>query len=294
MEFIEAKQLLSAWSDGKSWFGTNYNLNIYKGCSHGCIYCDSRSQCYQVDDFDRVRGKENALEILERELMSKRKKGVVGTGAMSDPYNPLEKKYQLTKGSLKLLGKYSFGASLTTKSDLVVRDIELLQQISQYAPAAVHMTITTFDDDLCKKVEQRVSVSSERFKALKTLSEAGIFTGVRLWPILPFINDTEENIKSIVRASAEAGVKYVAPCWGVTLRQNQQLYFYQQLDKLFPGVKEEYIKTYGNSYECKSLRVNELKKVFVSSCKANGILYKMPDIVSAMNRPYEVEQLSFL
>ncbi len=292
MRFIEAKTILSSWSSGDGWFGSNYNMNIYKGCSHGCIYCDSRSECYKVENFDEVRGKKDVLTILERELRTKRKKGMVSTGAMTDPYNPQESVYQLTKGALKLIHKYGYGASVLTKSDLVVRDVDILNKIKEHSPVVVKFTITTYDDELCKQIEPRVVESSKRFAAMKSLSQGGIFTGIHMWPILPYINDTDENIKNIVRAAAENGAKFVSYYFGVTLRQNQRLYYYQQLDKILPGVKEKYIKTFGHSYQCMSPRSKQLWNVFEQECKINGLLYKMSDIRKAIKEPYEAKQLT--
>ncbi|KAB3529174.1 SPL family radical SAM protein [Alkaliphilus serpentinus] len=294
MELISAKKILSNWSDGSSWFGSNYGMNIYKGCSHGCIYCDSRSECYRVERFDEVRAKENVLQLLEQELMSKRRKGIVANGAMSDPYNPQEAKYKLTRASLELLDKYGFGGSLLTKSNLILRDLDILQKIRSHSPMIVKFTITTFDDSLCKKVEPKVSVTSKRLDALEKIASAGLFTGILLWPLLPFINDTEENIEAIVEAAAHKGASFVAPMFGVTLRQNQRVYFYQQLDKLFPGVKEKYIKTYGYSYECYSINQDKLYKTFKALCKKHGLIYKMSDIRRALIKPYETQQISFL
>ncbi|WIV12438.1 radical SAM protein [Proteiniborus sp. MB09-C3] len=292
MEFIEAKKILSSWSNGDSWFGCNYGMNIYKGCCHGCIYCDSRSECYRVDNFDKVRAKKNVLLTLENDLKSKRKKGIVATGAMSDSYNPFEEKYELTRGALELINKYGFGASVLTKSDLVVRDIDILSKIKEHSPAMAKFTITTYDDELCKKIEPNVSVTSRRFKALKEISEAGIFTGILMCPILPFINDTDENIKLIVKAAAENGASFVSPYLGVTLRQNQRLYFYQQLDILFPGLKQKYISTFGGQYECNSLYKNRLWIVFKTECDRYGLLYRMTDIIKELKRKYENKQMS--
>lgn len=294
MRFIEAKKILSPWSDGESWFGNNYGMNIYKGCSHGCIYCDSRSECYRVENFDEVRAKENVLILLEKELRAKRKKGIVGNGAMSDPYNPFESKYKLTRGALELINKYGYGASVLTKSDLVLRDIDVLKKIKDHSPVMVKFTITTYDDELCKKIEPNVAVTSKRLEAIKTLSEAGIFTGVLMWPLLPFINDTPENIKAIVREVAERGGTFVTPYFGVTLRQNQRIFFYQKLDKLFPGLKQIYIKTYGGSYECRSNNEKELKEIFKSDCLRYNLIYKMSDIREKLKSNYQTSQMSFL
>lgn len=292
MRFVPVKTILSAYSEGNSWFGDNYNMNIYRGCCHGCIYCDSRSECYQVDNFDEVRAKENTLSILERELRTKRKKGIVGTGAMSDPYNPFEAKYKLTGGALELIDKYGFGASVLTKSDLVIRDIDIFKRIRSHSPAVVKFTITTYDDELCRKIEPNVTPSSKRFDAIRKISGAGIFTGIHMWPMLPFINDTEENVKLIVKAAAESGASFVSPYFGVTLRQNQRLYFYEQIDRLFPGAKQKYISTYGNQYECSCPYERELYSVFKEECKRYGLLYKMSDIRERLKSKYKNEQIS--
>lgn len=292
MRLIKAKQILSSWSSGNYWFGCNYNMNIYKGCSHGCIYCDSRSECYQVDHFEEVRGKENSLMLLDNELKSKRKKGIVGTGAMSDPYNPFEKKYQLTRGALQLINKYQYGVGILTKSTLVLRDIDLLKKIRTHSEAMVNFTITTYDDDLCQKIEPHVSSSSDRFKAVEKLSSEGIFTGVLIWPILPFINDNEENIRNIVQKAADCGASFVIPSFGVTLRQNQRDYYYTQLDKLFPGLKQKYIHVYGNQYGCQSPNHPNLWRVFKEESKKAGLPYKMSDIILNLKKTKKIKQMS--
>lgn len=278
MDLIDAKQILSHWSKGENWFGMNYNMNLYKGCSHGCIYCDSRSDCYQIKNFDSVRAKANALEILEKELKSKRKKGVISFGAMNDPYNPYEKEQKLTRGALKLINKYGFGVGMLTKSNLILRDIDLYKEIKKHSSVMVKLTITTFDDNLCKVIEPHVSPSSVRFSVLKELSDAGFYTGVMLWPLLPFINDNVDNVKLIVEQAANSGAHFVAPYLGVTLRQNQRFYFYKQLDLKFPGIKEKYINHFGTNYECISPNYYDLKMTLEEECKKYGLLYKMTDI----------------
>lgn len=292
MEFIPAKTILSGYSEQTSWFGNNYNMNIYKGCCHGCIYCDSRSECYRVDNFDEVRAKENALALLDREFQSKRRKGVVGTGAMSDPYNPFEKKYQFTRGALERINRFGFGVSIATKSDLIIRDIDLLKEIAKHSPVLVKITITTADDLLCSKLEPNVAVSSRRFRAIKALSQEGIFTGVLLMPVLPFLEDTEDNINKIIDLAYENGAKFIYPAFGVTLRQNQREWYYQKLDELFPSLKAKYINNYGNAYECRSLKAKELWSLFQNKCDAYGILYHMKDIIAGYKGPYQDLQLS--
>lgn len=291
MQQVEAKGILSTVKYGNQWFGLDYNMNLYRGCCHGCIYCDSRSNCYQVDNFDTVRSKKDALIILNKELRSKRNKGVVGIGAMSDTYNPFEKDEELTRGALKLIEYYSFGVSLETKSDLVVRDIDILKKIAEKNSVNIKMTITCADDELSKKVEPNVCVSSKRFAAIKKISDAGIFTGVLMTPLLPFINDDEENIKAIVRKSYEAGAKFVFSMFGVTLRENQRDYYFEQLDKLFPGLSFRYRQAYKNNYMCNIPQLERKKYIFESECKKYGLLYKMEDIVKAYKKKDEVQQM---
>jgi DNA repair photolyase len=293
MEFIKAKTIISGYAENNSWFGNNYNMNIYKGCCHGCIYCDSRSECYNIEKFDEVRAKENALSIIARELKSKSRTGVIGTGSMSDPYNPFEKKYMLTRGALELIDHYGFGVSIATKSNLVVRDIDVLKKIAAHSPALVKITITTADDDLCSKIEPNVTLSSDRFEAIKKLTDAGIYTGILLMPVLPFIEDNEENIRSIINFAHENGAKFIYPAFGMTLRQNQREWYYNKLDIFFPGIKEKYIRQYGNAYECPSPNSKELWNLFKRECSRLGILYKMGDIIKEYKKGYEREQLSF-
>ncbi len=293
LEFITAKQILSQRTYNENWFGTNYNMNIYKGCSHGCIYCDSRSECYGIKDFSLVRGKENAIEILTNELKSKRKKGVIATGSMSDPYNPLEREGKLTRKALEIINLYGFGVAIATKSDLIVRDIDILKNIKKHSPVIAKVTITAAEDELSKKVEPNVASSSKRFRAVSELSENGIFSGILLMPVLPFIQDNDENILRIIEKAAESGAKFIYPYFGVTLRQGQREFFYERLNEKFSGIKDKYVKEYGFSYQCNSIRNKELWKLFKEGCNRKGILYKMPDIIKAYRTEYEEEQLSF-
>ena len=297
MEFIPTKTIISSsYNENPNWFGINYNMNIYKGCCHGCIYCDSRSSCYQIIDFDRVRIKENSIDIIRKELQSKRRKGVVGTGAMSDPYNPFEEKYELTRQALKLIDEYRFGIGIATKSDLIIRDIDILKKIQSHSPVIVKMTITTFDDELCKKIERNVCTSNKRFKAVKKLSDNNIYTGILLKPLLPFINDNEENIKNIIKKAYECGAKFVFSYGlGVTLRKNQREYYFEQLRKIFPrqNLDEVYMNTFGEVYENPSQNVNYLWKIFKEECEKYNILYKMEDIIDDYKSKYEISQISW-
>lgn len=267
-------------------------MNIYKGCCHGCIYCDSRSECYRVDNFDDVRAKENAAALIERDLKSKRRTGVVGTGAMSDPYNPFENKYMLTRKALELIDKYKFGIGIATKSDLVTRDIDILKSIKKHSPVIVKITITSYDDELCKKIEPNVAVSSKRFAAIKGLSENGLFAGILMMPLLPFIEDNEENIRNIVKAAHESGAKFISPSFGVTLRQNQREWYYSKLDEGFPGIKQKYIREFKDSYMCNSPNAGYLSRIFKDECKRYGILYRMIDIIEAYKKGYGDRQMS--
>lgn len=297
MEYIKAQKLISQYTDNNHWFDLNYNMNIYKGCCHGCIYCDSRSECYMIEDFDRVRAKEGAVESIAKELRSKKKKGVIGTGAMSDPYNPFEKQLKLTRGALKEVNRNNFGISIATKSPLITRDIDILKEISTHSPVLIKITITTYEDALCRKIEPKVAPSSQRFDAIKKLSEAGIYTGILLMPILPFINDNEDNIRSIVREAHRVGAKFIyAYGMGLTLRGNQRQYFYEKVNENFKDktIVKKYIETYGNDYQCPSPQHKDLWKVFVEECEKYNILYKMKDIIKGYRKGYEQEQISFL
>lgn len=296
METVPAKHLIYKNQKPAYWFGCDYNMNIYRGCNYGCIYCDSRSDCYQNPDFDRVKVKEDALRIIRDDLKSKSFKGVVGTGAMSDPYNPYEKGLKLTRNALELINAYGFGVGIDTKSPLATRDIDVLGDIKKHSPVIIKVTITTFDDALCKKVEPGVAVSSARFEALKQLADAGIFCGVLMMPLLPFINDTKENIEGILVNAKKAGAKFVYPAIGMTLRQGNREYYYKKLDTLFPGqgLTEKYMKTYGSRYEVTSPKVKSLWPFFVDTCQKLGLMHDMKIIISAYKIGYGHSQLSFL
>ena len=291
IEYVPCKNMVTA-TKNQMWFGSDYNMNIYRGCSHGCIYCDSRSECYHDDSFFKVKVKEDALLKIERDLKQKQKKGIVGTGSMSDPYNPIEKQLELTRGALKLLDNYGFGVAIATKSDLVRRDIDILKQIATHSPVIVKVTITTANDELGKLLEPNVASASERFAVLRELSDAGIFCGILLMPVLPFITDNVDNIENIVRKAKENEVKFIYPAFGVTLRDRQRTYYYEKLDELFPGKKELYRHNYGNQYSCSALEAKTLSQHFTLVAQECGILYNMPAIIAAYKVIYETEQLS--
>ena len=286
---IPAKNLIFKVKKPNGWFGAEYNMNIYRGCSHGCVYCDSRSDCYRNPDFSTIKVKEEALRKIRDDLSRKVVRGVVATGAMSDPYNPLERELKLTRNALELLNAFGFGVAIDTKSPLVKRDIDILRDIREHSPAIVKMTITTADKTLCELLEPNVENSEKRFEALSELSEAGIFCGVLMMPILPFINDTEENITQIVKGAAKAGAKFIYPSTGMTLRSGNREYYYDKLDEHFPGVKDKYIKYYGTRYQCSSPKSKTLWRVFKDECSRYGILSDMKSIILNYKSVYDID-----
>lgn len=291
LEEIPAKTIITRTKSAE-WFGADYNMNIYRGCSHGCIYCDSRSDCYENTDFDRVKVKANALGIIESELRKKTKTGVVATGAMSDPYNPYEKELELTRRSLGLLDAHNFGVAIDTKSDLVARDADILSAIRAHSPVIVKLTVTTGDEALCAKLEPHAPPVSRRFGALRLLAGRGLFCGVLMLPLLPYVNDTEENILSILRGARENGAKFVYPSFGVTMRSGQREYFLDRLETARPGYSDKYRRAFGGSYYCPSENAERLWEVFSSECGRLGLFYRMKDIVAGYKAPYETTQLS--
>ena len=269
MHFVDAKGILT----GNSGY---YGMNVYRGCTHGCIYCDSRSSCYQFTHlFEDVEVKQNAPELLERELKSKRRRCMIGTGSMSDPYMHCEEKLFLTRKCLEIILKYGFGAAVLTKSDRILRDIDLLDEINRSAKCVVQMTLTTYDDNLCRIVEPNVCNTKRRIQVLEEMRERGIPTVVWLTPILPFLNDTEENIAAILEECVRVGVKGIV-CYnmGLTLRDGDREYYYAALDKYFPGMKEKYRKRFGNAYELPSPNAGNLMKLLYGICSKNEILSK--------------------
>ena len=287
MHYVEAKGILSSKN----------GMNLYRGCTHGCIYCDSRSKCYQMKhDFEDIEVKQNAVELLEYALAHKRKKCMIGTGAMTDPYIPLELEIGNVKKSLQLIYEKGFGFTVITKSDRILRDLDLLKKITEKTKCVVQMTLTTVDEDLCKKIEPNVCTTRERFEVLKKLRDAGIPTVVWLSPILPFLNDTEENISGILEMCAEAKVRGVI-CFGMglTLREGNREYFYSQLDRLFPGLKGRYIRTYGNRYSVESPKGDRLMRLFHQKCEQYGMMHDNDRIFGYLNDFEEkdtVKQLS--
>lgn len=281
MHYVKAKGILSSQN----------GMNLYRGCSHGCIYCDSRSSCYRIDHcFEDIEVKENAIELLEDALRRKRKRCMIGTGSMSDPYMPLEQSLEYTRKALLIIEKYGYGITLQTKSDRVLRDLEILKRINEKTKAVVQMTLTTADENLCKIIEPNVCSTKERFAALKVLRDNGIPTVVWMCPILPYINDTRENIEAILQMCIDAQVRGVI-CFGMglTLRDGSREYFYRQLDRRFPGLKERYIREYGDRYEVPSPHSDELMRLFHHTCGQNGIMHDNDEIFAYLRHFEEKE-----
>lgn len=276
MHFVDAKGILSAKN----------GMNIYRGCTHGCIYCDSRSTCYQMKhDFEDIEVKQNAPVLLEEALRKKRKRCMIGTGAMCDPYMHCEEKLGLTRKCLEIIHRYGFGLSIQTKSDRILRDLSLLKSINEQSKCVVQMTLTTYDPELCKILEPHVCTTKRRYETLKVMQENGIPTVVWLTPLLPFINDTQENLRGILDYCFDAGVKGII-CFemGVTLRDGDREFFYTALDRHFPGIKQQYIRRYGNSYICTSDNNESLIKIFNNECKAHGVMHNVGQVFEYMSQ----------
>jgi DNA repair photolyase len=272
---ITAKTLLASVKQPDTWFGLKYNLNLYRGCQHQCIYCDSRSECYQIENFADILVKANAIELLDNELRRKRVKGTIGTGSMNDPYMPVEATRNLTGRALEVIAAHGFPVHILTKGTLVLRDLPTLREI-QRTFAAVSFTITTSSDELGKHLEPGAPKVSERFAALEKLSAAGILTGVTMMPILPFLEDNEQNIRGIVEKAAASGAKYILAAFGVTLRDRQRAYFYHQLDENFPGLKEKYQRAFGNCYYAPAQNAKQLETLFKELCATYNLSTRMP------------------
>lgn len=263
MHYVDSKTILSK----------NNGMNLYRGCTHGCIYCDSRSDVYGMEHkFEDIEVKANSLNLLKKELR-KRPPSMIGTGSMADPYIPLEKHLKYVRKALEVVYDYGFGFTCITKSDLILRDLELLKKINEKTRVVIQMTLTTADDGLCRILEPNVCPTSRRVEVLNILKDAGIPTVVWLCPILPYINDTEENINSILDFCIESDVKGIF-CYqmGLTLRKGNREYFYAKLDEHFPGIKDKYIKEYGDAYAVPSPNNKKLMAIFTKRTRDNGIL----------------------
>jgi len=287
MHYKEAKSILSS----------NNVMNVYRGCAHGCIYCDSRSKCYNMEhDFEDIEVKVNAPELLENALRKKRKKCMIGTGSMCDPYMHIETEINLTRRCLEIIDRYGFGLSILTKSDRILRDLDLLKSINSKSKCVVQMTLTTYDENLCKIIEPAVCTTKKRYEVLKIIRDNGIPTIVWLDPVLPFINDTEENLRGILKYCIDAGVTGII-CFGMglTLREGNREFFYKNLDKHFPGLKQIYHKKYGYSYEVMSDNNEKLMEIFHHECEKHGIAHNNDEIFKYLHtyeEPVQFKQMT--
>ncbi len=289
MHFVQAKGILN-----KS--GGHCGMNIYRGCTHGCIYCDSRSRCYQfTHGFEDIEVKKNAPELLESALRSKRERCMIGTGSMSDPYMHCEKELMLTRMCEEIICRYGFGFTVITKSDMILRDIDILDEINRESKCVVQMTLTTYDDELCGKIEPNVCNTKRRLEVLEEMQKRGIPTVVWLTPVLPFINDTEENIRAILNSCAQVGVRGIVTFgMGLTLREGDREYYYAALDRHFPGLKERYIRTFGDNYEVPSPYNNRLMRILEYICGKYGMMHRPDECFGYLNEfPEKFEQTSF-
>lgn len=284
MHFVDAKGILSSGN----------GMNLYRGCTHGCIYCDSRSVCYQfTHDFEDIEVKRNAPELLEKALRSKRKRCMIGTGAMCDPYMQCEEQLGLTRKCLELIEEYGYGLAIQTKSDLILRDLDLLQSINRKSKCVVQMTLTTYDEELCRILEPNVCTTKRRYEVLQIMRESGIPTVVWMSPLLPFINDTRENVQGILDYSIQAGV-YGILCFGIglTLREGNREYFYKALEKHFPGLHDKYHKKYAYDYEVTSDNNRELMALLQTECRKHDMVCNVKELFSYLhefpeNKGYE-------
>ncbi|WP_315120637.1 radical SAM protein [uncultured Clostridium sp.] len=272
---IEAKTILSTIKNGPDkYFGLSYNMNLYRGCQHGCIYCDSRSNCYGIENFSDILIKKNAIKLLQKELKSKKNIGTIGTGSMNDPYMPIEKELCITRKALEVINLYKFPIHIITKGDLIARDSDIIKEINKvYAAASI--TITTANDSLASIIEPNAPSPSKRFKAIEKLSKDGIYTGIMLAPVLPYITDNYDNIEEIVKRGKDAGAKYIIAWFGMTIREGQREYYFQHLNRNFPGLKERYVNNYKNSYFCPAPNYEGLYSKFKELCYKENIMTKM-------------------
>jgi len=280
---ITSKGILYPVKGEDEWFGLSYNLNLYRGCEHQCIYCDTRSSCYRIENFnEEVLVKINAIPLLDQSLARKRKVGFIGFGSMNDAYTPAERHYQLTSQALEIAAKYRFPVHIITKSDMVLKDLAILKRINR-VKARISFTLTTTNDALAKILEPGAPSPSRRLTAMRELASNGIETGVVMMPILPFIEDTPENIDQIVAATASFGGQYIIPAFGMSIRDGQREHFYKKLDEHFPGIRKRYEKTFENSYHCSARNAGQLADRFYQQCQVYGLQTKISSYISEPN-----------
>lgn len=293
VRMIPAKTILQrSRYEPSEWFGIDYIINLYRGCPHGCIYCDNRSNCYGIKNFNEVQAKEDTDILLAKSLHAKRAAGVISTGVVSDCYNPCEEELGLTRRALEIIADCRFGADINTKSPFVTRDIDVLTRVARARSANIRFTITTADDDLARTLEPCAPAPSERFAAMKEVSSCGLFTGVMLTPLIPFVTDTRENIEEIVELAHENGARFIYTLGGISIRDGQKEYFMRKLKAMSPKLAKRFSNTYGTSYFCYSLELNDILDLLRARCEKTGMLYRMDDIIRASQNHVEQEQAS--
>ncbi|BDE97234.1 SPL family radical SAM protein [Raoultibacter timonensis] len=293
VRMIPAKTILQkSRYEPSEWFGIDYVMNLYRGCTHGCIYCDSRSNCYGIKDFTEVQVKEGTDVLLAKSLHAKKSSGIISTGIIADCYNPYEEEFGVTRRALEIIADCRFGADVNTKSPLVTRDIDVLERVAWARSANVRFTITAADDDLARTIEPHAPSSSERFAAMKEISDSGLFTGVMLTPLVPFVTDTAENIESLVELAHDNGARFIYTLGGISIRDGQKEYFMSKLKAMSPKLAKRFRDTYGSSYFCYSLELNNILALLRERCDKAGILYRMDDIIHASQNHTEQEQTS--
>lgn len=281
---ILAKSILVPNRGPSSWFGIKYNFNVYRGCSHDCIYCDSRSECYQIENFNEIQVKVNAPTLLDETLAKKRKKCVLGTGSMSDPYLPLELQRKITQQCIEKVIKHRFGLHIVTKSHHIQRDIPLFQEFNDLH-LSVALTLTTAFDQVSALIEPNAPLSSQRFETIEKLSVSGIFTGILMMPVLPYLLDNKKNIQTIIEKAHDHGAKYIFPWFAVTLRDRQREHYYRKLDEHYPGIAKQYQKKYHNAYQCESPNAKALYDFFYEKCEQFNIISKMEHLPWVKDNP---------
>lgn len=284
MQTIKTRTIMTKADHGDKWFGIDYHMNLYKGCNFGCIYCNVRSDTYHTDDFEEIKIKENALEILERELASKAKPGVVSFGTLSDPYNEKEVDLKLTRGALELILKYGFGVSIDTKSDLILRDLDLLQRISEQQNVIIKISVTTMDERLASILEPKVISPKQRLRLLRKLREADLFSGLLLHPVLPFITDNEDNITKIIQEGFKANTNFIYTKMGMTLQTNQKDYYFEKIEEHYKGLSLDYKAVYGNRFHCNTVQYRHLMENFLAKTHTLGILSDMDEIIRSYKK----------
>lgn len=299
-EEIQAKTLLNKYKYRDNWFWCRYGINPYRGCAFACNYCDAITEKYLVhedfEDFSRIiYVKANAPEVLKKEI-KKVERDVVALSGVTDAYQPAERKYEITRRILEILADNNFPVHIITKSDLVLRDIDILSEISKNSWCTVSFTITTFNGRLLRLLEPFAPSPERRLKAVEKLNENGVQAGVDFTPIIPYILDSKENMREVIERAAIAKARYILPGAGMTLRSNQKTRFLELLKKNFPELIEKYKELYGTSQEPRKGYVVEMNREAFRFCQGLGIpIYILPPVFKVERKKnFEVATLLLL